>query len=119
GAAIVGAVLTLGATAAASKSGTSAAYAAVGLTQAIVELARTTALLGYSRVHEKEADALALMYLEKQKVSKAVFVNVLKKIRTEENISNFGSHRPSLLSSHPSTSDRLFVAQNINVKTPA
>lgn len=84
--------------------------AALDLTNMMAQLASSIALSGYSRRYESEADSMAFIYFETNKLGKGKFAfeNVLKKLQyNQDYFEPEAKGTSSLFSSHPGMAERI------------
>jgi Zn-dependent protease with chaperone function len=93
------------------------AQAATAITAIIAELAYQTVQQGYSKEHEKEADVLALIYLQKQNKDAKHLVSILKKVRSSREMDCLSNGDSLSDPTHPSPAERLYMVQNIQTTT--
>jgi Zn-dependent protease with chaperone function len=113
GAQIFGAIAQVGIGAVAAHNNVDGATAAnLGQAAGLISSAIVYQILegNYSEEQEKEADLLAAMYLQKNNKSRDSLLNVLAKIRTEQN--NRGQSPRIANGSHPAIDERLFIVSN-------
>ncbi len=114
--AMVGAVLLLGAGAAASRSNHDIAAAAVGISGMVVQVGSAIALTGHSRQLETEADHFAALYLLRNGKDPAILARALKKLRYYRDLLGQSDQQASVFSSHPDLGNRIAMAESTTMK---